>query len=108
MEPVGSAKGSISSVWEWDWELWPTTRRVGDSDADSCMGSGMGNLERELVVKAGGGVGKGGGVSFLDWASWKRVFPDSPLVPLCPETGLSLCGRSTRLELGPVSTSGSR
>lgn len=79
---------------------------MGASDVDSCMGSDTGNLERELVVKAGGGEGKGGGVSFLDWASWKRVLPDSALVPLCPETGLNLGGRSRDLELGPASLSG--
>lgn len=106
VELVVSAKGSPSSVW--DWESCSTTRRVGASDEDSCIGSDMGNLERELVVKAGGGAGKGGGVSVLDGASWKRVLPDSPLVPLlCPEAGLNLCGRSMGLELGPGSVPGS-
>jgi len=63
----------------------------------------MGNLERELVVRAGGGDGKGGGVSALDGASWKTVLPDPPLVPLCPETGLVPCGCPRSLELGPAS-----
>ena len=104
---MGSANGSTSSVWDWDWELCPTARMVGASDVDPCIGSDTGNLEREVVVRAGGGDGKGGGVSALDWVSWKRVLPDSPLVPLCPETGLNLGGRSIGLELGPASTSGS-
>jgi len=71
------------------------------------MGSDMGNLERELVVKAGGGDGKGGGVSVLDWASWKRVLPDSPLVPLCPEIGLNPSGCPRSLEFEPAAISGS-
>lgn len=102
-----SAKGSMSSVWNWDVELCPKARIVGASDVDSCMGSDAGNLEREVVVKAGGGDGKGGGVSVLDCASWNMVLPDSPLVPLCPEIGLNLGGRSRGLELGPASMSGS-
>ena len=48
------------------------------------MGPDMGNLERELVVKAGGGVGKGGRISAPDGASWKTVLPDPPLAPLWP------------------------
>jgi hypothetical protein len=106
VELVVSAKGSTSSVWDWDWAPCPTTRRVGVSDVDSCIGSEMSNLERELAIKAGGGDGRGGGVSVLDGASWKRVLPDSPLVPLCPEIGLILCGRSMGLELGPASVPG--
>ena len=108
MELEVSPKGSMSSAGVGAGELDPTTRIVGASDVDSCMGPDTGNLERELVVKAGGGDGRGGGgVPFLDWASWKTVLPDPPLAPLYPEIGLtSRCPRS--LELGPASTSGPR
>ena len=107
VELVVSANGSMASLWVWDGEVCPVSRSVGAPDVDSCMGSGAGNLERVVVVRAGGGDGKGGGVSDLDCASWNRVLPDSPLVPLWPETGLNLGGRSRGLELGPASTSGS-
>lgn len=69
VELVVSANGSMSSVWDWRGELCPPARMVGAPDVDSCMGSDAGNLEREVVVKAGGGDGKGGGVSVLDGAS---------------------------------------